>query len=135
MKTILQALCVLLGLTASTAWAGEPQQPVKETPIEAKALYQAFQTDRDGTEQRYAGKTVRVKGIVLYAGPDKYGLPAVDLSDTPGGGYYVICVLPFTDFLKLRGIQKGQEITMEGEYRHLADNGLVVVKQSKIIKD
>ncbi|CAK7035183.1 MAG: hypothetical protein DELT_00532 [Desulfovibrio sp.] len=133
MKNILLALGVGLTMTASTALAGEPLQTGEA--IEAKALYRAFQEDRKGAEAIYSGKTVRVKGVVLYAGPDKYGLPSVDLSDTPGGGYYVICVLPFTDFLKLRGVEKGQEITMEGEYRHLSDNGLVVVKQSKIVKD
>ena len=134
MKQLFRTLCVVLGLAVSTAWAAESPQATEEISIEAKSLYLAFQNDKEGAEQRYAGKTVKVTGVVLYAGPDRYGLPAIDLSDISGGGYYVICVLPFTDFLKLRGIEKGQRITMEGEYRHLADNGLVVIKQSRIIQ-
>ena len=77
---------------------------------------------------------VSISGYAVKVGPDVYGLPSVELSDTKGGKTRILCVLPFTDYLKLRHVSKGDEVTMKGEVRGYADEyDFVLVKQSKIV--
>ena len=77
---------------------------------------------------------VNISGYAVKIGPDVYGLPSVELSDTKGGKTRILCVLPFTDYLKLRHVSKGDKVTMKGEVRGYADEyDFVLVKQSKIV--
>ena len=77
---------------------------------------------------------VNISGYAVKVGPDVYGLPSVELSDTKGGKTRILCVLPFTDYLKLRHVSKGDQVTMKGEVRGYADEyDFVLVKQSKIV--
>ena len=76
---------------------------------------------------------VSISGYAVKVGPDVYGLPSVELSDTKGGKTRILCVLPFTDYLKLRHVSKGDKVTLKGEVRGYADEyDFVLVKQSKI---
>ena len=76
---------------------------------------------------------VSISGYAVKVGPDVYGLPSVELSDTKGGKTRILCVLPFTDYLKLRHVSKGDKVTMKGEVRGYADEyDFVLVKQSTI---
>ena len=76
---------------------------------------------------------VSISGYAVKVGPDVYGLPSVELSETKGGKTRILCVLPFTDYLKLRHVSKGDKVTMKGEVRGYADEyDFVLVKQSKI---
>ena len=76
---------------------------------------------------------VNISGYAVKVGPDVYGLPSVELSDTKGGKTRILCVLPFTDYLKLRHVSKGDKVTLKGEVRGYADEyDFVLVKQSKI---
>ena len=76
---------------------------------------------------------VNISGYAVKVGPDVYGLPSVELSDTKGGKTRILCVLPFSDYLKLRHVSKGDKVTMKGEVRGYADEyDFVLVKQSKI---
>ena len=77
---------------------------------------------------------VSISGYAVKVGPDVYGLPSVELSDTKGGKTRILCVLPFTDYLKLRHVSKGDKVTLKGEVRGYADEyDFVLVKQSKIV--
>ena len=77
---------------------------------------------------------VNISGYAVNIGSDVYGLPSVELSDTKDGKTRILCVLPFTDYLKLRHVSKGDKVTMKGEVRGYADEyDFVLVKQSKII--
>ena len=77
---------------------------------------------------------VNITGYAVKVGPDVYGLPSVELSDTKGGKTRILCVLPFSDYLKLRHVSKGDKVTMKGEVRGYADEyDFVLVKQSKIV--
>ena len=77
---------------------------------------------------------VNISGYAVKVGPDVYGLPSVELSDTKGGKTRILCVLPFTDYLKLRHVSKGDKVTLKGEVRGYADEyDFVLVKQSKIV--
>ena len=80
-----------------------------------------------------AAPKVNISGYAVKVGPDVYGLPSVELSDTKGGKTRILCVLPFTDYLKLRHVSKGDKVTMKGEVRGYADEyDFVLVKQSTI---
>ena len=77
---------------------------------------------------------VNISGYAVKVGPDVYGLPSVELSETKGGKARTLCVLPFTDYLKLRHVNKGDKVIMKGEVRGYSDEyDIVVVKQSKIV--
>ena len=77
---------------------------------------------------------VNISGYAVKVGPDVYGLPSVELSETKGGKVRALCVLPFTDYLKLRHVSKGDKVIMKGEVRGYMDEyDMVLVKQSKII--
>ena len=81
-----------------------------------------------------AAPKVSISGYAVKVGPDVYGLPSVELSETKGGKTRILCVLPFTDYLKLRHVSKGDKVTMKGEVRGYADEyDFVLVKQSKIV--
>ncbi|MDE5829919.1 MAG: OB-fold putative lipoprotein [Duncaniella sp.] len=81
-----------------------------------------------------AAPKVNISGYAVKVGPDVYGLPSVELSDTKGGKTRILCVLPFSDYLKLRHVSKGDKVTMKGEVRGYADEyDFVLVKQSKIV--
>ena len=81
-----------------------------------------------------AAPKVNISGYAVKVGPDVYGLPSVELSDTKGGKTRILCVLPFTDYLKLRHVSKGDKVIMKGEVRGYADEyDFVLVKQSKIV--
>ena len=81
-----------------------------------------------------AAPKVNISGYAVKVGPDAYGLPSVVLSETKGGKARTLCVLPFTDYLKLRHVSKGDKVIMKGEVRGYSDEyDIVVVKQSKIV--
>ena len=80
-----------------------------------------------------ASPKVNISGYAVKVGPDVYGLPSVELSETKGGKAHTLCVLPFTDYLKLRHVSKGDKVIMKGEVRGYSDEyDIVLVKQSKI---
>ena len=89
---------------------------------------------KSGKGKSNAAPIVNISGYAVKVGPDVYGLPSVELSETKGGKARTLCVLPFTDYLKLRHVSKGDKVIMKGEVRGYADEyDIVVVKQSKIV--
>ena len=99
--------------------------------IEAKALYDAF---KQGREEPYK-RRMRISGIATFVGPDVYALPSVELSESENASGRVLCVLPFSDYLKLRKVSKFDSVVMEGNVLGFADQyDIVVVKQCRIIE-
>ena len=89
---------------------------------------------KSGKGKSNAAPKVNISGYAVKVGPDVYGLPSVELSETKGGKVRALCVLPFTDYLKLRHVSKGDQVVMQGEVRGYADEyDFVLVKQSKIV--
>jgi len=107
---------------------------VFQNTISAYDLYSAFQKDKEEAKRVFSGKTITVRGIAVYVGPDVYALPSVELSDKKGGKDYVLCVLPFSDYLKLKNISKGENVAFSCECRGVTDEGLVVMKKCKSVK-
>ncbi|MDR2981386.1 MAG: OB-fold putative lipoprotein [Puniceicoccales bacterium] len=127
------AILVMVGLSVSTLANGNDKEAVPDSIIAAKDLYDAFKNDKQAAGELYSQKTINVKGFVVYTGPDAYALPSVELSDKKGGNSRLLCVLPFSDFLKLGKVSKGEEIVIRGEVRALYEKGdMVLLKQCEI---
>jgi monoterpene epsilon-lactone hydrolase len=103
--------------------------------LPVKKLQDAFMNDRPKAEKLYKNKIVTITGVVVYVGPDVYGLPSIELSDKKDGAAMALCVLPVSDYLKLRKYSKGQTLVITGEARDLYKESIVIVKECKIIEE
>lgn len=101
--------------------------------IEALDLYQDYKARKGG--EMALGPRVLVRGIATKVGPDPYALPSVELAEGPDAHSRVLCVLPLKDYLKLRHIRRGDEVTIEGNPIGYVAGSLnyVVVKRSRIV--
>ena len=142
-KTILTISFTLLAAMAIFAQTSAPA-PLKDndnkTAIEVYNIMKAQGRGSVGKGKSGKGKSnnaapkVSISGYAVKVGPDVYGLPSVELSEKKGGKTRILCVLPFTDYLKLRHVSKGDKVTIKGEVRGYADEyDFVLVKQSKIV--
>lgn len=106
----------------------------QDSIITAKELCDAFKNDRMSAEKGYLNKTITVKGIVIYIGPDEYTLPSVELSEEKEGNCRVLCVFPFIDYPKLRKASKGKEAIITGEVHVFHNGNVIVMKKCKILE-
>lgn len=75
-----------------------------------------------------------ISGVAVKVGPDVYGLPSVEVAGKAGDKCKALCVLPFTDYLKLRHVDKKDQVEMQGEIRgYTGEYDLVAVKKCKIV--
>lgn len=112
------------------------QQEKSKDQITALELYDAFKKDAEAATTQYAKKTLKISGIAVYVGPDVYTLPSVELSGKKGEKGKILCVLPFSDYLKLRKVSKGNEMLIKGEIRGYSEkHDVVVVKECEIIEN
>ena len=141
-KTIITISFTLLAAIAAFAQTSTPATLKDNDNKTAAEVYNIMKEQGGGSVGK--GKSnaspsnaypkVNISGYAVKVGPDVYGLPSVELSDTKGGRTSILCVLPFTDYLKLRHVSKGDKVTMKGEVRGYADEyDFVLVKQSKIV--
>lgn len=107
----------------------------QDSIITAKELYDAFKKDEDAAIKKYGNKTITIKGFAVFVGPDVYALPSVELSEKKKGKSRILCVLPFSDYLKLRKVSKEDEVVITGEVRGFYEKGdQVLLKQCEIDK-
>lgn len=83
-------------------------------PVAASTMAQEFRTNENAAEERYHEKRLDVQGVVRYNGPDMFGLPSLELSDSEGGPCDVLCV--FNDEQPIHGITEGTLVTVRGNY-------------------
>lgn len=108
---------------------------VEDSIITVKGLYDIFKKDEDAALKQYGKTKVTIKGFAVFVGPDVYALPSVELSEKKGGKSRILCVLPFSDYLKLRKVSKGNEVVITGEVRGFYEKGdQVLLKQCEIDK-
>ncbi len=132
MKNVIVILIVAIATMSINSYAQTKRK--KMETISAIELYDAFRADADDATKKYGMKTMYITGVAVKVGPDVYGLPSVEVASKDGEKCKVLCVLPFTDYLKLRKVSKRDQVVMQGEVRGFAaEYDLVVVKQSKII--
>ena len=141
-KTIATISFTLLAVMAAFAQTSAPATLKDNDNKSAIEVYNIMKGQGGGSVGKGKSKAassnaypkVKISGYAVKVGPDVYGLPSVELSDTKGGKTRILCVLPFTDYLKLRHVRKGDQVTMKGEVRGYADEyDFVLVKQSKIV--
>ncbi len=141
-KMMILILSATIGLSASAQSEKNTNQSNKSTKMEkqentiaAKGLYDAFVNNKTQAEKEYGNKTMKITGVASFVGPDVYGLPSVELSEVKGGKSRVLCVLPFSDYLKLRRVSKGDAVVIEGEVRSIYEKDqTIVVKECKIVE-
>ena len=122
---------LMVAALTTSAYSQTNSKKMETNKIEAKVLYDAFKQHK---EEPYK-KKMQISGIATYVGPDVYALPSVELSETAGVKGRVLCVLPFSDYLKLRKVSKKDRVVMEGNVLGFTDEyDIVVVKQCKIIE-
>ena len=153
MKIVRIATLAVVVFMTTAALSQTKEKKMETNRIEAKTLYDAFkQGKEEGLARRPGGesqpykKKMTISGIATYVGPDVYALPSVELwerlrvgdgtsgmaKDVKGR---ILCVLPFSDYLKLRKVSKKDHVVMEGNVLGFADEyDIVVVKQCKIIE-
>ena len=81
---------------------------------------------------------VNISGYAVKVGPDVFGLPSVEVSESKDGRARTLCVLPFTDYLKLRHVHKCDKVMINGELRcYVPQYYIILMKQStiKIVND
>ena len=140
-KTVLSIFLAVL--TAVSGFAQAPESAKlkdndNKTVLEVYNITKEQGSIRKGKSENgksnNAAPKVNISGYAVKVGPDVYGLPSVELSDTKGGKARALCVLPFSDYLKLRHVSKGDKVVMKGEVRGYIDEyDIVLVKQSKIV--
>lgn len=124
------ALLLLVSVFLCTAATAQTKNK-KDNNITAVALYQAFRTNK---AKPYEQKVMQISGIATSVGPDPYALPSVELAEAKDKSSRVLCVLPFSDYLKLRKVSKGDQVTIQGEVRGFSkEHNYVVVKECKIV--
>ena len=128
-RTFAAILVMLLGYVNLYA-----QNNVKMKTITATELYDAFRKNNKEASEMYHMKTMLICGVAVKVGPDVYGLPSVEVAGKFGDNCKALCVLPFTDYLKLRHVSKKDNVEIQGEIRgYSQEYDLVVVKQCKIV--
>ena len=142
-KTIITISFTLLAAMATFAQTSAPTTLKDNDNKTAVEVYNIMKEQGGGSmgkgksekgKSNNAALKVNISGYAVKVGPDVYGLPSVELSETKGGKARTLCVLPFTDYLKLRHVSKGDKVIMKGEVRGYTDKyDIVVVKQSKIV--
>ena len=136
MLLTLALLAIPAGHTASGTNAPNDTHMTQDSVMTAKALYDEFKTDAEAATRKYGGKMMTVTEFVVYTGPDVYALPSVELSERRGGKSRMLCVLPFSDYLKLRKVSKGDGVRIRGQVRGFYEKGdQVLLKQCEILED
>ena len=142
-KTIITISFTLLTAMATFAQTSAPATLKDNDNKTAVEVYNIMKRQGGGSigkgksnkgKSNNAAPKVNISGYAVKVGLDAYGLPSVELSETKGGKARTLCVLPFTDYLKLRHVSKVDKVIMKGEVRGYSDEyDIVVVKQSKIV--
>lgn len=133
MKTAISKPAIAFLLMAVMAVAGvSAQSGGSNSSIAAVALYNSFRANK---AKAYTSKVMLISGTATSVGPDPYALPSIELAEAKNKPSRVLCVLPFSDYLKLRHVSKGDQVVMQGEVRGFSkEHGYVVVKECKIVK-
>lgn len=101
--------------------------------ISAADLYGVFQTNIAEAKQLYIGQNLVVSGIIAYIGPDMYGLPSIELSDSSTKRSQTLFVFR-SGFPKDIVLERGMLITISGECIDVMPDGMVVIKKCEIEK-
>ncbi|EAC3456755.1 OB-fold protein [Listeria monocytogenes] len=115
---------------ATSAESSESDQSADDV-VKAYDLFEAYKDDPSKKEPTNDGENVVVNGVITYIGRDSHGTPSINLSDKANGTGYVLCV--FDSFDELDAFSLGQEVTVSANFHIMGSDGMVVLKQSKVL--
>ena len=105
---------------------------VQDDPFQAISLYQAFDADTEGLQQKFMYFRFEIEGDASKVQNDIHGLPSVELSNQIGGKCYSLCV--FNDPAILQKVQPGDHVVISGNYLTASSTWGVVLKNSALKK-
>lgn len=101
----------------------------------AKEIYNTFTTDEKSAIAKHREEIITVTGIATKVGPDVYTFPSIEISEEKNGNSRALCVLPYTDYLKLRKVKKGDEVIIKGIVKgYIEKYDLVLIKECQLIE-
>jgi hypothetical protein len=119
---------------APAGTAAEPQAPAKvDFTLTSEQLAREYETDRAAADQKYKGKWVEVEGpmesvLVLPSGDVNIRLAGFQADPKKFDGHSVRGVPPAADGEKLKGLTRGQKVTLRGKvYRETAGSYIDLV--------
>ncbi len=140
MKKSLILFIIIVVLSVQSAMASTISSSVNNEKVEnniytVKEIYEAFKTDEIAAIAKYSEKTITLTGIAVKVGPDVYTFPSIEVSEVKNGNARALCVLPYSDYLKLRKVEKGQEVFITGTVRRYSEKyDLIVIKECQIVE-
>lgn len=108
-----------------------PMLEGQAAPFDAAALRGAFDRDPEGSLATYLDKRFDVTGIVIWAGLDPHGLPAVQLSDGLHGQCCAHCIFPEASVLEQ--VKPGDSVVIRSNYLVLSKRFGIVMKYSELL--
>ncbi|EII4617421.1 hypothetical protein LHM76_002773 [Listeria monocytogenes] len=115
---------------STSAESSESNQSTADV-VKAYDLFEAYKDDSSKKEPTNDGENIVVNGVITYIGRDSHGTPSINLSDKANGTGYVLCV--FDSFDELEAFSLGQEVTVSANFHIMGSDGMVVLKQSKVL--
>lgn len=102
-------------------------------PLPVKKIAREFRENDRNARSRYSRKRLYFEGIVTYAGPDMFGLPSLELSDSVGGENDALCV--FNDDSSIRNICVGDHVTILANFIDCVPEYGPTFKKCEIVKE
>ncbi|EKB1221298.1 hypothetical protein ONC83_002861 [Listeria monocytogenes] len=115
---------------STSAESSESDQSTADV-VKAYDLFEAYKDDSSKKVPTNDGENIVVNGVITYIGRDSHGTPSINLSDKVNGTGYVLCV--FDSFDELEAFSLGQEVTVSANFHIMGSDGMVVLKQSKVL--
>lgn len=110
------------------------KKEVKSKVYAAKEIYDVFITNKKAAIEKYREEII-ITGIATKVGPDVYTFPSVEISEETNGISRILCVLPYTDYFKLRKVKSGDEVVIKGTVKgYLEKYDLVLIKECQLIE-
>ena len=101
-------------------------------PLSVKEVYDELLDDFKNVSEKYSEKRVIVTGVVSDIGPDVWGVPSLELSDTAEGRCYALTV--FFDEKIYDEVKVGDRVTILGNILNIREPYGCVIKKCELIK-
>ena len=101
-------------------------------PVDAKELYEAFDSNLEASQSTYSGYRFEVSGIVTKVGPDVHSKPSIELFDAESGKCYVLCVFNSDDFYET--VSVGDYVVCRGNYLVASSLYGIVLKNAEVVE-
>lgn len=105
---------------------------LQDKPVQAKDIARQFKENPLDAKKHYSEKRMLVEGVVKYNGPDMFGLPSLELSDSIHGETDALCV--FNDESSIQNVQIGDTVTIQANFIGCAPDYGPTFKKCEIVE-